>query len=240
MQKSKTIRRRGRPTTQGSVGRQAIIAAARDALRTKAPGEITLYEIAKIAGVDPALIRYYFGQLQELFTEAAIEITRELRGRLASLNAVTGSPQEKLRQRVLTYLEVFRTNPYYHRLIVETIQMSSRDNRQTVLWLLRKSVEELDDLVRAGARSGELKHLDATLLQFMIVAMCEFLFSARPIFEATFGRRLDDAKFVDHYSRFILALVSDGPDPRSALNGARTPRGSRARKQQADRRPAIP
>src|ERR1700755_3516313 len=94
--KPRPVRRTGRPTTRGSVGKEALVAAAREALKRKPPGEITLNEIAQIAGVDPALIRYYFGQLSDLFAEAATEITRELRGRLAALITHKGSPRESL------------------------------------------------------------------------------------------------------------------------------------------------
>src|SRR4051794_38852403 len=133
--RSSSARGKGRPKTRGSVGREALIAAARDALKSKPPGEITLQEVAGIAGVDPALIRYYFGQLQDLFTETATEITRELRGRLAALIAEKGSVRDKLERRIMVYLEVFRANPNYHRLIVESVHLSNNPNQQTVLRL---------------------------------------------------------------------------------------------------------
>lgn len=214
--KPKNARGKGRPTTRGSVGKDAIIAAAREALKKKPPGEITLHEIAKIAGVDPALIRYYFGQISDLFTETATEITRELRGRLAALIAEKGSAQEKLQRRILIYLDVFRTNPNYHRLIIESVHLSDNPNREPVLRLLRQSLEELEDLVREGSKSGELKDVDAGFLQLAIAAMCEFFFSAHPIFEGIFGAEAKDPKFVERYSHFITTLVSESARPSSA------------------------
>jgi AcrR family transcriptional regulator len=207
--KARIGRGKGRPTTRGSVGKDALVAAAREALKRKPPGEITLNEIAQIAGVDPALIRYYFGQLSDLFAEAATEITRELRGRLAALIAQKGSARESLQRRILVYLDVFRTNPNYHRLIIESVHLSDNPNRQTVLRLLRQSLEELEDLVREGSSSGELKAVDARFLQLSIAAMCEFFFSARPIFQGVFGAEADDPNFVETYARFITSLVSE-------------------------------
>jgi AcrR family transcriptional regulator len=224
--RSSSARGKGRPKTRGSVGREALIAAARDALKSKPPGEITLQEVAGIAGVDPALIRYYFGQLQDLFTETATEITRELRGRLAALIAEKGSVRDKLERRIMVYLEVFRANPNYHRLIVESVHLSNNPNQQTVLRLLRQSLEELEDLLREGTGKGELKAVDARFLQLAIAAMSEFFFSAHPIFEAIFGAEANNAKFVEQYAKFITALVSESPTrrkgPRAA--GRRLPR----------------
>ncbi len=215
--KSSAARGKGRPTMRGSVGKEALVAAARDALKRKPPGEITLHEVAQIAGVDPALIRYYFGQLRDLFTEAATEITRELRGRLGSLIAEKGTIRDQVRRRIRVYLEIFRENPHYHRLIVEAVHLTDNPNRQMVLRLLRQSLEELQDLVREGAEREELKPLDARFLQLAIAAMCEFFFSAHPIFEAIFGDDANGPDFVDDYAAFITALVTEAPAKRKAL-----------------------
>jgi TetR/AcrR family transcriptional regulator len=224
--KTRIGRGEGRPTTRGSVGKEALVAAAREALKRKPPGEITLHEIAQIAGVDPALIRYYFGQLSDLFAEAATEITRELRGRLAALIAQKGSARESLQRRILVYLDIFRTNPNYHRLIIESVHLSDNPNRETVLRLLRQSLEELEDLVREGASSGELKAVDARFLQLAIAAMCEFFFSARPIFQGIFGAEADDPNFVETYAHFITMLVSE---PLGKAAKAKPTRQSRVR-----------
>jgi AcrR family transcriptional regulator len=222
--KARIGRGKGRPTTRGSVGKDALVAAAREALKRKPPGEITLNEIAQIAGVDPALIRYYFGQLCDLFAEAATEITRELRGRLAALIAQKGSARESLQRRILVYLDIFRINPNYHRLIIESVHLSDNPNRQTVLRLLRQSLEELEDLVREGASSGELKAVDARFLQLAIAAMCEFFFSARPIFQGIFGAEADDPNFVEAYARFITMLVSESLGKTAKAKPTRTSR----------------
>ena len=109
----------------------------------------------------------------------------------------------------VVYLDVFRTNPNYHRLIIESVHLSDNPNRQTVLRLLRQSLEELEDLVREGSSSGEFKAVDARFLQLAIAAMCEFFFSARPIFQGIFGAEADDPSFVETYAHFITNLVSE-------------------------------
>lgn len=229
--KSAKPRKKGRPTTRGSVGKEALVAAAREALKRKTPGEITLNEIAVIAGVDPALIRYYYGQLEDLFAEAATEITREMRGRLAALIAEKGSPREKLERRIKVYLEVFRANPHYHRLIVQSLHRSKTSDRTSVSRLLEQSLEELDEIVREGAARGELKDLDPRFLQLGIAAMCEFFHSAHPIFEAIFGpAAANDAKFVDAYREFIIALISESGGTRNSRSRRASASRARARR----------
>src|SRR3569832_1819117 len=97
--KQANARRQGRHTIKGSVGRDALVEAARQALKTKGPAEITLAVSAQSAGVDRALIRYYFGRLDDLLAAAAVEITKDLRSRLAALITQRGSARSRLERR---------------------------------------------------------------------------------------------------------------------------------------------
>ena len=57
-----------RPGTSGS--RETILAAARSSFATDGYDGATLRSIAASAGVDPALVRHYFGSKEHLFVEA--------------------------------------------------------------------------------------------------------------------------------------------------------------------------
>jgi len=70
--------------------------------------------------------------------------------------------------------------------------------------------------------------VDAGFLQLAIAAMCEFFFSAHPIFEAIFGAEAKDPKFVERYSYFITALVSES---------AQSPVGGKPRRKASPRKP---
>src|SRR6187549_2317650 len=60
-------RSRGRPGTQQAVvGREAIVVAASQLLEKLPPHQVPNVLIARKAGVDPKLVRYYFGNRTEL------------------------------------------------------------------------------------------------------------------------------------------------------------------------------
>lgn len=200
-------RSQGRPDSNKAVGRDALVLAARQALKAKTPGEITLHEVASIAGVDPALIRYYFGQLSDLLAAVAVEISRQLRERMASVKDVRGSVRERLKLRIGAFLEIFRDNPHYHRLVVDYMYARDDANARTALKLLRQSVEELDELIQEAVKTGEMEPLDPRLLHVAMAALCEFLFSARPVFSAIFGPKVGTRAFVELYSDFIADLI---------------------------------
>ena len=206
-------RRQGRPTIKGSVGGDALIEAARQALKTKSPAEVTLAEIAQIAGVDRALIRYYFGHLNDLLAAAAVEITKDLRSRLATLINQRGSARSRLERRIAVYLELFRDNPNYHRLVVDHVYRRDSEHKRTVRRLLQQSVDELDDLLREGVQSGEFRAVDQRLVQIAIGAMCEFFFSAHPVVQAILGSGSGGAMPPETFAQSVATFIV-GPKAR--------------------------
>lgn len=205
--KRKVRRSQGRPDLNKAVGREALLLAVRQALKTRPPGEITLQEVASIAGVDPALIRYYFGQLSDLMAAVAVEISRELRERMASVKGVRGSVRERLKLRIGAFLEVFRENPHYHRLVVDYMYARDDANAKAALKLMLQSVGDLNELIQEGVKAGEMEPLDGRLVHVATAALCEFLFSAKPVFSAIFGPKVETQAFLESYSDFVADLV---------------------------------
>ncbi|MDN4484254.1 TetR/AcrR family transcriptional regulator [Demequina lignilytica] len=85
-----------RPRQRGPRGGDAdtrgdILAAAAEAFATQGYGAASLRGIARQAGVDPALVRHYFGSKAELFVEAM----RPLRADDAAVTALLATPAEQ-------------------------------------------------------------------------------------------------------------------------------------------------
>src|SRR5688572_17248082 len=71
-------RGKGRPHASGAtVGRDAVVAVTREMLKTTPPSRMSRNDVARAAGIDPALIRYYFGDQNTLLTEVLLQITSE-------------------------------------------------------------------------------------------------------------------------------------------------------------------
>ena len=70
--KKQERRGKGRPTASASgVGREALVSAARSLLQELPPAQVTSTAVAKRANADPALVRYYFGNRENLLFEVA-------------------------------------------------------------------------------------------------------------------------------------------------------------------------
>lgn len=96
-------RRRGRPRHRGRF-RQEILTSARRLLADNSGRGLTLRTVAAAAGVDPALVVYYFGGKQQLLREAL-----QLPADMASMvTALTHVPDEQLAEHLCRALLVPR------------------------------------------------------------------------------------------------------------------------------------
>ena len=121
--------------------------------------------------------------------------------------AVRGSVRERLKLRIGAFLEVFRENPHYHRLVVDYMYARDDANAKAALKLMLQSVGDLNELIQEGVKAGEMEPLDGRLVHVATAALCEFLFSAKPVFSAIFGPKVETQAFLESYSDFVADLV---------------------------------
>jgi AcrR family transcriptional regulator len=186
-----------------AVGREAIIAATREALKITPPGEITFQQVALLAGIDKRLIRYYFGQMPDLLKVVAIEVTEELRNRFIATNSRGRTVRTRLRSRVGIFLDFFGSNPHFHRLTVDYLFNDTGPESAAAVDRLQYSIKELE-----GILTSEQGHpLDARFIHVSMAALCEFMFSAKPVFGALFGDEIDTPAFKERFCDFVTDLV---------------------------------
>ena len=206
--KTQKIRRpQGRPSTAGAVGKEAILAAVQETLKTVPPGEITFQQVALVAGIDKRLIRYYFGQMPDLLKVVAIQITEELRNRFIASNVEEGSVRDRLRLRIAIFWDFFGSNPHYHRLVVDYLFNTTGPERDAALDRFRHSISELQTLLSSEQPSRHTRPLDARFIHVSIAAITEFMFSAKPIFAALFGNEVETPAFKERFCDFVTDLM---------------------------------
>jgi AcrR family transcriptional regulator len=190
-----------------AVGQKTVLAAVREGLKTTPPGELTFNQIATLAGVDQRLIRYYFGQLPDLLQAVAVEVTQELRSRFVAAHSQGGSARERIRRHVMIFLEMFGDNPHYHRLVVDFLLKRAGAERDATLNGFQQSIKELDLSLREARDANGLGPLDARFAHVMSAALCEFLFSANPVFASLFGQQAETPAFRKRYCDLVTDLL---------------------------------
>jgi AcrR family transcriptional regulator len=205
-------RKRGRPqAAEQGLGRDGIIAAARSLLETLHPHRVTIVMIARKAGVDPALVRYYFASREELFLAVAENI-------LATWMTAHPSPQgtaaEKLATTVTQMVDFALSARSMQRLMLEEcVEAKSPQVRQRILDLHASGVQRYARLFDTK-ESEPLDPVDPLFAYIAIIGMCEFFAAAQSVIVPLLPQRLSAEKLADSYKRFLVKLVLDGLRPR--------------------------
>jgi AcrR family transcriptional regulator len=203
----------GRPQ-QGAptVGRDALLERACELLRTTPPAQITRADLARHAGVDPALIRYYFKDSQTLLIAAAQSLCARFGERMAlTVGQSEADPEQRIRSRIAALLDLEIEQPYFNRLMVETVITSSTpEARKLMNDLNQRGVQAYRAILDDGVSAGVFRPVDGAYLYFAVIALCEFFVPGLPVLASATGGEARLDAYRDHYRDFICDLVING------------------------------
>ncbi len=204
-------RTQGRPPRADPESTKAkLIAATRALMHGTKPARITRFDIAREAGVDPALVRYYFGNKSAVFAEVIRVVSVELAAKRDALPK-TGPVIDRLRAYLQAWLEVFVDNPHFHELVVEQVFYADEDaSPQRLKKLISRAYPELERLIAEGVASGELRQTEPRFIYLAIIGVTEFFATASPLVEALFGKRGAATTLHRQYGDFAASLLIDG------------------------------
>jgi TetR/AcrR family transcriptional regulator len=205
-------RKRGRPhASQQTVGREGIVASARKLLETLPSHRVTTVMIARKAGVDPAMVRYYFASREDLLI-AVVENILTTWG--ASRTPPQGTPEEQLAGWIRGMVDFARNTRSMQRLMLEECAEAKSP-------AVRKRVRELNAAAIAGyaklldpSESEPLGPADPLHLYIAIIGMAEFFVSAQPMILPLLPDRTNPDEFFERYKEFVVQMVLNGLKPR--------------------------
>jgi len=214
MQKDLSKRREaGRPHQRESVGRQGLIDATLLLLRSTVPEELTLRAIALSAGVDPALIRYYFGGKDGLLREATMHLM-DLTQQQGELRIQGGDVQTMVRERIRLIVDIGQKNPHFLKLVMREIyageETAGEQSRAFLASTAKRGVAITATILDARPGSAvKLPDVDARFLHVALIGACTYFATAQPLFEVLFadtgGRREELAeRYVDFMTDMVL------------------------------------
>ncbi len=206
--RKKTERRgKGRPTaSQSGVGRDALIAAARALLQELPPAQVTSTAIARRADADPALVRYYFGNRENLL----FEVAKQIGGEANRPSPDQGDPIELLAEMIHNTFRFTRSAKHMQRLMIEELDSASSPevrakmrewNRQPLSDYVR--VQELD-------RKEEVREFDPLFMHLAVVGISDFFATGAPLIELLVPDGTDLTQLSRQYEEFVVRLLTDG------------------------------
>lgn len=173
------------------------------------PSRVTRAAVARHAGVDPALIRYYFKDRESLLWAVVEELIAEREKVVQSLRS--GTAPERLRAQIQSFFGFNAANPFFHRLLIEELA-GSRSARGRALFhrLNQTAIAGYAQIVQAGAREKSLRKVDPALLHVAVAGMCEFFLGSQLVLQDAFGKKAQPEAFGSRYANMICDMVVQG------------------------------
>jgi TetR/AcrR family transcriptional regulator len=204
-------RKRGRPfASEETAGREGIIAAARKLLETLPPHRVTVVMIARQAGVDPAMVRYYFASREELFLAVTENIVTTW---VAGHPPPVAPPADRLASHIAGMVDFARTARSMQRLMIDECAEAKAPE-------VRKRVQELNEMAVQGYarlfdanQPDPLVRVDPLLAFIAIIGMSEFFVAAQPMIVPLLPRKMSPDELAGRYKKFLIKMVLDGLRP---------------------------
>jgi len=178
-----------------------ILAAARKVFLKKGMAGARMQEIADEAGINKALLHYYFRSKDQLFRVVFEQAIGEMIPQLQTVLAQELPIREKLRAFIRVYLEQLQAHPVVPLFVLNELNRGAEslvDIFRTHLLVDIPSGQKMPpqllvEQIQAAQLRGELPPYPADHLLVNILSMCIFPFLARPMLQ--FLLQLDDAAF---------------------------------------------
>lgn len=198
-------RRKAAPSSRDTDTEQRILEAARTVFLRDGTAGARMQEIAREAGVNQALLHYYFRTKKRLSAAVFQQIASRIFPALAQTLAADISLDEKIDRLVGVYLENLSRNPFVPGYLISELHHHPERAQQLLTVaigadphavlppLFKKLEKQIDERVRAGT----MRRIQPHQLVINLVSLCIFPFAARPMLSIIFD--MDDPAF----SRFI-------------------------------------
>jgi AcrR family transcriptional regulator len=205
-------RRRARPDRETE---QRILDAARTVFIRRGTAGARMQEIAAEAGVNQALLHYYFRTKERLSGAVFQQMASRLFPALIHTLSADSSIEEKIDTLVALYLENLSRNPFlpgyllselhHHPERLPQLLAAATRGESEPRSVLPRAFKKLGEQINERVKAGTMRPIAAEQFAVNLISLCVFPFAARPMLSIVFG--MDDAAF----ARFIERRKTELP-----------------------------
>ncbi|KGK17553.1 TetR/AcrR family transcriptional regulator [Vibrio navarrensis] len=202
-------RKVGRPSSKTDA-RKKLIDHARDLFVVMAYDKVSTRLIAQKAGVNSALIRYYFGSKEGLFETMLRETLAPMQKKMQQL--VMESTERNLLDIMKTYYREMVKMPQFPRLIVQVMHMPPSDIQRRLVEKVFLDISQPMQEMLFGklASSGVINpERDPQLCRISYISLMVFPFIAPPALLAVHGVEMNET-FLDRLVEHNIQVMKSG------------------------------
>ena len=202
-----------------SAARAKIAAAAEELFAAHGFGETAIRDIARKAGVNPAMIHYYFHSKEGLYKAILEGAASKVRSLL--VETVTGpvSTRHKLASFVDAYAAYILSRPNLARILYREMLTGGERLVRVARQYSVTNYNILKDTISEGIRNGELRKIDDELAPISLMGMVVIFQFLRPIISIVLGTTDYDERFVSRIASHTIDLFFNGAGSDGKLAG---------------------
>lgn len=178
---------------------QKIFEAAKQVFLEQGTAKARMQEIADEAGINKAMVHYYFRSKDRL-SEAVFQ---EAAGRFLPriVGVLTGDQplEDKVESVIREYIDFLGENPHLPGFVIHEINHHSERARQFMRSIGTPDLEPLRSQIEQQVEAGAIRPISAEQFVVNLIALCVFPFVARPMLELVLG--FDGDQFDDFIER---------------------------------------
>jgi TetR/AcrR family transcriptional regulator len=209
-----------------STTRDQILAAAEIRFAAQGFAATTIKDIAAQAGVNSALLYYYFRDKENLYQAVLDRLIREFVTRGMGKLEAPGGPDARLRAFLGLIGEVFGGDPHFYRLMLrELVDYGASHAVEQFKLISATMFRRLCELIEEGQRDGTFRaDLDPRFAAISSVSAVAHFFTIRPMAGVFLGHTTKGPPpalvraYLQHAGDFVLAALTP---PRTQVRPSR-------------------
>lgn len=170
-----------------------IVDAARDVFQRKGFDGARMQDIADSAGINKALLHYYFKNKDSLFEAVFQEALGKLMGPVLAVLGSDASVESKVATLVTTYMDGIMSNPHIPAFVLHELTRNPQRLAQFVGQQQISGIQVFLNQLEQGMLEGRYRKMDPRQALIHLLSMIVFPFIARPVISVAFG--LDDESY---------------------------------------------
>jgi TetR/AcrR family transcriptional regulator len=198
------------PSEQGGA-REQLLEAASQIMRDGDTMDLSLSELSLRAGLNSALVKYYFGNKNGLMHAL---LDRDMGKIVIELNALVAKdmpPEEKLKRHIGATINTYYAYPYLNRLLMRLIRDSAPVEAGRIAERYLRPISRVyEQLVADGVKAGKFRNVDPQLFYFTVTGAADRFFSARQVLKHCYDQNDLSEEMRDAYREHSVELIMRG------------------------------
>ena len=191
--------------------RDQLIEAASQIMREGDTIDLSLSELSLRAGLNSALVKYYFGNKNGLMLAL---LDRDMGNIVFSLGALLAKdmpPEDKLRIHIGAVIDTYYAFPYLNRLLMRMVRDSAPAEAALIADLYLKPISKVyDALIAEGVKAGKFRKIDPQFFYFTVTGAADRFYSSRLVLRHCYNQDDFNENMRDAYREHSIDLIMRG------------------------------